>query len=325
MISKSWKSLILLLLLVACTDEPDSTIDPAFANTNIDEEFVPYVESFLTEAALRSVDIDISSVELEIQFGEVNNTGDVIGSCNRENHHIIISRPDWDNLSNNHREVLIFHELGHCMLDRDHTTNLLSNNEVASIMWPSIQGKFFGARRSYYIDELFLDANPQPHWVFNTATYKVPFARDSIIFMDNLNSLEAEIQFDQTRDFELEFTIETLDDDRSGLSWGSEDLTTAIFVTVQKPMQVDIETGRSVFGRVYHEPFSSISDKNINKITVRKLGEDYFFFINEVFVFWMEFIPFLDNYFQTFTATKAGIVDQDANVKITNLGINYLD
>lgn len=314
-----------LLLLLCCGDGPKENIGDAYANTNIDPEFIRFVDSFLEEASLRSIDVDISSVGLEIQFGEVESTGDVLGSCNRDSHSIIVSEADWNNLSENHREVLIFHELGHCIFDRDHKTAQLRNGEAASIMWPSIQGKFFGVRRSYYLDEFFWPSNPEPNWVHKTATYRVPFSRDSIRYKDELINFNEKISIDSTRDFEIEFTMETLPGAKSGLAWGSANLKSAIFITAQKPMQIDIETGRRLYGRIYHEPFSNIANKDTNKITIRKLDEEYFFFVNEEFIFWMEFIPFEDDSFQTFTATRDGLVDLDAPVKITDLKINYLD
>lgn len=317
-----------LLVVVACNQDSEVAMDPRFENTNIDPEFIPFVESFLIEAEIRRDTIDLSTIGLEIQFGDATNSTDVLGSCDRDHHIVTISEVDWNNLSNNHREALIFHELGHCILDRDHETDRLSNGEVASIMWPSIQGKLFGARRKYYVDELFEHTFPvsqEPDWVSNSAIYNVPFARDSIKQIDIVNVLNEQILIDSLRNFEIEFEIETLTDERSGLAWGSEDLNTALFVTVQKPMQVDIETGRQLYGRIYHEPFSEIADKNFNKISIRRIDSDYFFFVNEQFIFWMEFFPFVDNTFQTFSASREGIVDFGANVKISNLKINYLN
>lgn len=314
-----------LFLLLSCGDDTIQNTSDAYANTNIHPEFVRFVDSFLSEAKRRDIEVDISSRELEIQFGAVENTGDVLGSCNRDNHHIIVSEVDWNNLSENHREVLIFHELGHCMFDRDHKSDKLRNGEVASIMFPSIQGKFFGARRTYYMNEFFNPQIAEPDWVFKAASYKVPFPRDSISYFDSVSSINEQIDINTDRNFEIEFVIENLSDTKSGLAWGSVDLKTAIFITAQKPMQVDIETGRRVFGRIYHEPFSDFAEKDLNKVTIRKIDQDYFFFVNETFIFWMEFLPFFDETFRTFTAMPNGTVDLEAQVRITDLQINYLD
>ena len=73
-----------------------------------------------------------------------------------------ISRPEEDN------EALVFHELGHMVLDRFHRDDLLPNNSRASIMVSgNLAGLYVGnakPRRVYYIDELFDENTPVPEW-----------------------------------------------------------------------------------------------------------------------------------------------------------------
>ena len=73
-----------------------------------------------------------------------------------------ISRPEEDN------EALIFHELGHMVLNRFHRDDLLPNNARSSIMVSgNLSGLYAGNarnRRTYYVDELFDENTPVPDW-----------------------------------------------------------------------------------------------------------------------------------------------------------------
>lgn len=71
-------------------------------------------------------------------------------------------RSRWD------REILVFHELGHALIGRDHRDVQLPNGLRASIM---NSGNIFGLyskeraeHRVYYIDELFNLEPPVPAW-----------------------------------------------------------------------------------------------------------------------------------------------------------------
>lgn len=314
--------LLTILIHLSCGSE--SPADSALLNTDIDPEFLPYVESFIEEARARNLRISFQFTGLEVKFGIVKESEDAIGFCSREDFSIKVLKEAWDNLSENHKEVLIFHELGHCKMQRDHKTELLSNGEVASIMWPGIQGKFFGKRRDYYVDELYNGKTREPDWVSITAEYNEPFKRESIATMSSSNRINQNIKIDTDRDFEIEFEMENIGGDRTGLAWGSNDFNKAVFITTRAPKQFDIETGKNLIGRVYSDPFSNFTEDDENKITIRKTDEDYYFFINENFVFWMEFLKFDNNFFQTFTARNDGSVDNKTEVNISNFKIDYL-
>jgi hypothetical protein len=64
----------------------------------------------------------------------------------------------WDSSTQARREQIIFHELGHCILSRSHTSNKDSGEEPLSIMYPTIFDDYhYTLNHSYYIHELFLD------------------------------------------------------------------------------------------------------------------------------------------------------------------------
>ena len=143
-------------------------------------EFQPYVDTFIKEAANRGHSITITNLIMQY---DTTSEDSLCGSCNSVSSNpsiqkIININPNflcWDN--NVELETLIFHELGHCILGRNHTTARLPNGDFKSIMTPHnlmlyspciypIGGQscdnYF--KRTYYLDELFNPDTPVPAW-----------------------------------------------------------------------------------------------------------------------------------------------------------------
>lgn len=118
---------------------------------SIESEFVPYYESFVREA--RAEKIGVEGVSISIVFGETikNNVAECVYGYTAK---VIVSRAFWNVTVENMKEALIFHELGHCILNRDHNDALRSDQSPVSIMFRSI---FYvnSFDRAYYIHELF--------------------------------------------------------------------------------------------------------------------------------------------------------------------------
>ncbi len=81
---------------------------------------------------------------------------------------IVTSETCWIERSEEDNEALVFHELGHMVLDRGHRDDLLPNNRRASIMVSTnLAGLYVGdarSRRAYYIGQLFDENTPIPDW-----------------------------------------------------------------------------------------------------------------------------------------------------------------
>ena len=71
--------------------------------------------------------------------------------------------PDfWNNVSETQKELLMHHELGHCILYRPHRSTYLSSGIEASIMYPIIMASStYLNNYSYYQNELFTSAASQ--------------------------------------------------------------------------------------------------------------------------------------------------------------------
>jgi hypothetical protein len=160
--------LCMSILIVGCGQQPQQG-DPRSIH-GIDPAFQPYVEQFETILGHSIGDIPIAFAPQQ---------GDVIGVCELwTNYRDIKIDPNfWNNqggaLDNDQRMSLIFHELGHCVLDRGHlatdwTYNLNGWNYSVptSFMNPyiffSAQYPVWVALKSYYINELFHPAPGAP-------------------------------------------------------------------------------------------------------------------------------------------------------------------
>lgn len=133
---------------------PNGNDDPA--TVDVDPELQIYYSSFVAEALERGWEVDVSHVSGA--FTELN--GDAAGVCSFSPSHaneITIDRSIWNSISGNLKELIMYHELGHCVLYRDHR-EAASNGTCLSIMRSGIGGCFDNYNintREAYLDELF--------------------------------------------------------------------------------------------------------------------------------------------------------------------------
>lgn len=168
---------VCMILFFTC-QKPD--IEPTIYS--IDKDLEVYMSSFINEAQKRG--IDIKAENLILKFGSTSE--EICGQCSKipkNGQRTIIINNDlicWKTAVDQNREALIFHELGHCILDRNHRDENLPNGTPASIMNSNFQisglyepciyaisgdtscNKTF--RRAYYIDELFNAKTTVPSW-----------------------------------------------------------------------------------------------------------------------------------------------------------------
>lgn len=127
----------------------------------IDEDFLPYVELFVAESVHHGHPVEIK--DLIVMYGPDLDFGTDIGVCTTETDAtpvIRIAPRYWAQCTTLDKETLMDHELGHCVLLRDHdaTKIKMSNNEIIpkSIMYPDdFDDMIYYNNRDYYLDELF--------------------------------------------------------------------------------------------------------------------------------------------------------------------------
>jgi hypothetical protein len=140
---------------------------------NINSSFTDYLQRFEAEAATRGKNFDPQASGLIIEFADLKDN--IAGLTHYETPiRIEIDRTYWDDISKTAgsdlmKENLIFHELGHGLLKRDHLNSTLVNGDWKSIMCGGTKVgdrpwniNYRGERRKYYVDELFDESTPAP-------------------------------------------------------------------------------------------------------------------------------------------------------------------
>ena len=114
----------------------------------IDPEFVPYVDKFIEITG-------VDSIELDMYFNELDDS--IIGVCTVEGiaKDVEIDPVWWKAVGRWDREILIFHELAHCVLGQEHRNLRLTDGCSGSIMNEYHIGAYCYKRHyNYYIQEL---------------------------------------------------------------------------------------------------------------------------------------------------------------------------
>jgi hypothetical protein len=157
----SFLFLVIIFVLSACNDNSAFLpVEEQPVSSQIPDELVSYFQQFEVQAHRRGVVINLSDLGITAEFENINENR-VIGTCTTNGYglrHVSIDLPFWKIADLFEREMLIFHELGHCALDRDHNNAAFSNGICQSIM-NSGEGNCRDAynteNRPYYLDELF--------------------------------------------------------------------------------------------------------------------------------------------------------------------------
>lgn len=162
--------IIISLILVSCGKNQN-------IKTSIPKEFSKYVQKFeeLSKNSYINKPARVSGVVMTLTDSLDNETN---GVCYKEEldksnfgtqlyimfngvpksqKYIEISSTYWRYATDAEKEALIFHELGHCMLNREHLNGFsLQNNRYYSVMnYFSFEGETYTRNYQYYIRELF--------------------------------------------------------------------------------------------------------------------------------------------------------------------------
>jgi hypothetical protein len=138
----------------------------------VEEPFVVFLQKFQAEAQLRGHFIETNSIS--IRNGEIAGSNHEIALCityvpanllesiaerrsdwrkvigHRKSPEVIVPTDIWNLLSKNQKEIAIFHELGHCLLNLDH------QDDIPAIMNPVIlPEEYYKFNRTKLLDELF--------------------------------------------------------------------------------------------------------------------------------------------------------------------------
>lgn len=162
-----------VFLIMSCSDENqfsevgngDNTIiigEATKSYPGVDQRLWPYFERFEKAGKERGYNTDLIEAEVTGSFEDIENGA--AGSCsynsNHTFHHIRVDNDTWNSLTTNFREFIIFHELGHCYLHREHDEEAHNNGVCQSIMRSGLgqcRDNYHAGTRETYLDELFDD------------------------------------------------------------------------------------------------------------------------------------------------------------------------
>jgi hypothetical protein len=147
---------LVAIVLVAGSCNKDNTPDYF-----VDAPLQPYFDRFEVEAAKRGVTIDLVALQVS---GDVRliSASQVIGECihtEKEPNTVVVDVVYWNSANELEKEFLIFHELGHCALNRDHIDDSDMNGDCVSMMTSgtgTCHINYTEATREALLDELFM-------------------------------------------------------------------------------------------------------------------------------------------------------------------------
>ncbi len=143
---------LLIMLSTSCQKEQVVLVDTTIQ---------PYFDLFEKEGEARGRTIDLSAEGIQGILTTLEE-GNVQGQCAVNNttgiKTIRVDQTFWNTASNLEKEFLIFHELGHCYLDRRHLDETDSRGNCNSMMYTGnnvCKMRYTSSTRSTYLDELF--------------------------------------------------------------------------------------------------------------------------------------------------------------------------
>lgn len=132
----------------------------SWAEVPMPAEIRPYINRFVDEARSRNVEVPVTissiefadfSVDKPSLLGECMTFGMGIDGIWPFKRFIRFDKWWWDHLGDMQREQVLFHELGHCVLDWDHV------DEYFNIMFPNRHDIYDEFTRDFLLDKFFVD------------------------------------------------------------------------------------------------------------------------------------------------------------------------
>lgn len=138
-------AVIFIPWILGCGQAPSGEV-------RVDPMFLEYLQEFEASTGVDTAGVSV----IDVSLGEIQ--GETIyAHCDRPTKTIEIdtSKVMWK-VSREHREYLIYHELGHCLRNLNHDSSVDSDNTPASLMFPSpIAESVWNRKKSQFIQQSF--------------------------------------------------------------------------------------------------------------------------------------------------------------------------
>lgn len=139
-----------------------------FTNTEVyvGSEFEVLLESFKKDAILHNTELNLRKhTTIMVDHLEPG----ILGTCYPHANTVTISGEYWEYLDEAERKALMYHEWGHCLLKREHVTDIMVSILMfyqvcpVSVMYPQLQhNSCFLDNEEHYIKELFKNQYKYP-------------------------------------------------------------------------------------------------------------------------------------------------------------------
>jgi len=126
----------------------------------VDPSLQEYFDRFKVEGASRGVTVDYTESRIAGYLRVILSPG-VIGQCahsEKEENTVIIDKTYFNSATDLEKEFVVFHELGHCVLNREHLDDADNQGNCISIMTSgtgTCNINYTQATRKGLLDELF--------------------------------------------------------------------------------------------------------------------------------------------------------------------------
>ena len=151
----------LMLSIVITFSSCDPDFEIVFAEEEpLDSNLELYYDRFVYEAYQRGLDVEYTTSQVEGRIADITEEN-VIGTCSwtqNHSHNITIDQNYWRTANDLQREFVVFHELGHCVLGKDHVDGEDANGQCISIMTSGTgdcRVVYSPNNRNRLLDELF--------------------------------------------------------------------------------------------------------------------------------------------------------------------------
>lgn len=142
---------VMIILVMGCQKEESNFIE---------SELLTYFDRFEEVAAERGIQINLADIDISAYINDIENRG-TLGTCTSYTDGSQVINVDeryWDRADDLDKEYLVFHELGHCILDRDHDNSKDASGFCNSIMQSGsgdCRSTYSSSNRTQLLDELF--------------------------------------------------------------------------------------------------------------------------------------------------------------------------
>lgn len=155
-------ALIVLALSFQSCEKEEMLMSPTKEYIGVDAELWVYFQRFEEEAAARGVYVNLNEKGITGVIEDINHEH-VVGMCNHNvdtPNHVVLDKDFWTRSSSLKKELIVFHELGHCYFGMGHRDEAHEDGRCKSIMRSGMGGCMDIYTENYrndYLNEFFVE------------------------------------------------------------------------------------------------------------------------------------------------------------------------